>query len=332
VSAFRELTTACERLKESSAAMMEHSRQLAKPLGERDREADQTHRVILDRLGALITQGQSEQEQIEQASQKSSATLERYKRVLIQSASAQATEIESSQTEMGTFGAELSQGLYEQRENLSGLDTIEHEADVTRVAQLTNYAEVLRQVDDQAIAILDALSQTDEALGRSLQTEAQLEIERQTQAALDLNRQAIMAYDQGYRQQAAALLEKAARLVSRNQTIQLNLARLCVELQRIEQARQIWQDAAHLWSDSIGVLYLEGLIALKEHDYACSIDILARCVDEASSPADGVTYRLALAEAYYRAERPQLASEQWKRVLEIEPLQPVATTWLQAIE
>jgi tetratricopeptide (TPR) repeat protein len=331
LSAFRKLTAAFEQLEELVAQTPRQYRGLSEQLGQRYKEEKRTHHTLLDQTRELIAQGQSGSDQFAQASQRNVEQFQVYRQTLSQSASSVVNELEGPLDDVETLDEIMFTSLYEQLEALSELNDAESKVDQARASSLTRYGDASQQTNERLANVLIALSQADDSISEAVQTDHRLETEQAAQQGLALNQQAIRAYYQGLWQMALAFLEQAVCLAPNEATIWLNLTRLCLETGRLESAVKAWHMAANLAPQSVDVLYTEGLIALQHGDTKRAVEILESCVGKANSPTDEVTYRLSLAEACYSDGHPQRAVEQWQRVSEIEPMQPVAQAWLQAL-
>jgi tetratricopeptide (TPR) repeat protein len=332
VSHFRALTATLSSLKLTATQMPVKTGALADELSHEYTEGENTHHALLSFIGTLVREAATGNEQISQDRQKSLAELGRYQQVIEGSARSIATELEGPQTGLDTLSVIMFQNLNELYDHLGESDMSDIGSDQALEEYLIFSLERWNQVDGRLISILTNLTEAQRTTAGAIQTDYQRNREKDIQTAISLNQQAVAAYHQGYRQKALALLEQAVYLAPEEVAIALNMAQLALETDRIDQAEDAWQIAAGLAAQSGEVMFTEGSIALKRGDSARAIEIFETCASATTSPADEVAYRLSLAEAYYTSGHPLPAVAQWKKILEIEPLQPIASAWLQAID
>lgn len=333
VPAFRKLTTAFEQLEQLATRMPLLYRSLADRSSQRHGEEQRSHSAVMDQISALITHLQQvEQDQIAQADLHTARALQEYQQTIENSTNSITGALDIPRRSTDALREIMLTSLYKQWQELSALNEAESGADVTRITNLGRYHAMLQKASKQFEDILAALYRANVSSTAAVQTEYSMETEHYVRQGVALNQQAVKAYYQGFSQTALALLEQAARLAPGDVTILLNLAQLYLEMGQIEQAAEAQCKAAHLAPQSAQVLYIEGVLALKQGDTRRAVETLSRCVDAVANPTDQLPYRLALAEAYYLDGHPQQAVEQWHRVLAIEPMHPTAHSRLQFLE
>ncbi|HOG45297.1 MAG TPA: tetratricopeptide repeat protein [Anaerolineae bacterium] len=332
LAACQRLGAALGGLKQTAAQAQAQARALVERVGQQGMLDEHCHTALIAKAQTASRQSEQACSQVERDGHKSVEALQRCRQAIDEALRAVTGEMYGPLGDMDVLGQVLSQGLHSARERFWELNAAQVQASTARAEGLLRYDGGLQQASQQLAAIAAALRQADAAAAVGVQTEQHLEAAQAERQAADLAHQAALACHQGHTQTALALIEQAAAHAPCNATIRLSLCMLCLQAGRLEQAAREWQAAAGLEPRSTEVLYAEGMLALRSGQATHAAELLEQCVARAGSPSDEVDYRLGLAEAHYQDGHPQRAVAEWRRVLAIEPMHPIAGAYLRALE
>ena len=332
IKAFRALTEAFQNVQQTTQYFPDEAHGLDDQLNKQYSETKDSHYATLASLESLDAHSLQTSGQTLHDQQTTSGTIYSYKRTIDESSRAISNELEGPQNDIDATGEILFQSLSEQMNNLEELNKAEVKTDNNRLQFNYNFLEGWRRIDDNLAHISTLLGQAEIASSKAVQTDLIRKKEQDLHLALEINQQAITAYNQGFRQKAYSLLEQAIKLAPQEVAIYLNAAQISLAMGHITQAEQLLTTAAVINPQSPHVMYTEGMIALRKGQTTQAISTLTTNLETVTNPLDEVTFRLGLAEAYYADGHPQQAVFQWQKVLEIEPMHPVAQAWLNMLE
>lgn len=332
VDAFREFATLLERFEQASRQIPVDNRDLAAALRRRDAEHVTTHSALLNNTGALIEQSQTGRVETTDHERRIQGALQDYAIEVTNSASTLARELDGPRGQLEDFGGTISNKLGDQWQELQQLAQADSRANESRTRNLTDFNTNLTEGGGIAKAIGEFLAQANSTLAAATQADELAESQQADLRALNSHQIAGHAFNQGAYLPALAILRETTRLAPGLAGIWLNLAHVCLANHDMDAAAVALEEADRLAPGTFDVVYAQGLYALHRDAADAAIVLLERSIQTAPAPLDEVDARLALADAYFRAEQPEAAVVQWRRVLEINPMDGTARTCLELLE
>jgi tetratricopeptide (TPR) repeat protein len=327
---FQAMTTVLKAMKLSSSEMPKTSEKLAALVEIKKTEEAVVFQDEIKFLSQIQEQSVHFNQQSATDKQESDTLFKKLNQAQIQSTRSIVREFENPQNDIDSWGDILTQGIITIQENQGSLNQIdlnsEHEL-FDHLDNLKNRFISIKQILDD---IHISTQETNQALASFVDTTAIQKNKREGITIREINRKAIRSYNARQIQKTRSLLEEAVANTPNEPTLRANLALLLLEMGDVDGA----ENAIHtseMSTQNPEMVYISSLIEIKRGAYPKAIELLQTCLESITSLADEMVFRLSLAEAWYGDGHPQQALKNWQRVLEIDPAQPTARSWVEAI-
>ena len=203
-------------------------------------------------------------------------------------------------------------------------DEIDVQSDQTRIENLENYRCALEVASHSIGHSSDSLKTGQRSLALELDTEEALDQRAEECLAQEHNQIANRYMSEGRPQAAIEELKQAVEKAPNTAELWFNLARVLVVANDPEEAAKVYDQAVNLDPSSPLVNRVGGWVALQQGNFLGAVEHFQQALQTSCPLLDRLELLEGLAEAEYRAGRPDLAQFAWERVLEIDPYHPTA--------
>ena len=324
VASFQKLTLTLDQLRTHARLMPGRTAETAKNLKGYEQQQETTHAMLVTELSALGATMEDMSGRTNKETEKNNQLVQSYGEVIRMDGQGLASNLDEIQDELDALGANLRQNLSSQSKEMQCFDEIDVQSDQKRIENIGVYCGALEEASHSIGHSSDSLKTGQRSLAMELDTEQALNQRAEECLAQDHNQLAAQYMSEGRPQAAVEELKQAVEKAPNTADLWFNLARVLVEANDLEEAAKAYDRAVKLDPSSPLVNRVGGWVALQQENYVGATVYFQQALQSSCPLLDRLELLEGLAEAEYRAGRPDLAQSAWERVLEIDPYHPTA--------